>query len=72
MTTQAYLELQRVRKASAFNITGAMSARKLNQYAKRYSFDDGSSLTFYANAFAISRDALGLADCITKTQVTAF
>ena len=72
MQTQAYLELQRVRKLSAFNIIGAARARKLNQHAKRYTFADGSSLTFHKSAFAISRNANGLGDCVSQVNVTTF
>ena len=72
MQTQAYLELQRVRKLSAFNIIGAARARKLNQHAKRYAFGDGSSLDFHKKGFAISRRADGACDCIAKTQVNTF
>jgi hypothetical protein len=72
MKTQAYLELQRVRKLSAFDIIGATSARKLNQYAKRYTFADGSSLTFHKGAFAISRNASGLGDCVSQVNVNTF
>ena len=41
---EAAIEAWRVSPLRAFNVTGATSRRKLNQFATLYRFKDGSSL----------------------------
>ena len=47
LKNQALKELLRVRRSPAFNIRGAASRKRLNQYAVRYTFNDGSILLIF-------------------------
>lgn len=69
--TQAYQELQAIRHCVAFNIVGA-ECRKLNQYAVRYIFADGSQLFIYRNGRGESVRPDGLRDCVSALRVTKF
>lgn len=46
--SQAEAELNRVRTLFAFNIRNPIKKRRINQYATRYDFQDGSYLQVYA------------------------
>lgn len=67
----AYLELMRIRNLSAFNLIGA-KMRKINQYARGYTFLDGSTLRLYKDGRGQSFRPDGLCDCILQLQTNAF
>jgi hypothetical protein len=57
----ARAEYQTIRNCAAFNVTGYTAARKLNQYATRYSFNDDSLLTIHGpNRYATVTNSSGL------------
>ena len=67
----AYLELQAIRKLAAFCIIGA-TQRKLNQYAREYTFADGSILLIKRGK-GESYIAKGeKCDCVSILRVNSF
>jgi hypothetical protein len=56
----AYNEYHTIKNCRAFNVTGHIASRKLNQYATRYTFEDDSFLTIHGpNRYATVIDSSG-------------
>lgn len=58
---KATKELNRIAELDAFNVLGYINKRKLNQFATRYTFDDGSKLLinhYTATGFSFKKKLL--------------
>lgn len=69
--TLAYLELQAIRKLAAFRIIGA-TQRKLNQFAREYTFPDGSILLIKRGKGESYIAKGGICDCVSILRVNSF
>jgi len=68
----SYLALQEIKNLSAFSIQGA-ELRKINQFAREYTFPDNSVLRIYKSGKGESYlENGGLCDCVSLLRVNSF